>query len=99
MTSHTLVTQGRQVLNARRVWHPARLKLTRFVSVVCTVAVSMAEKAFARCLFFFFFLFAFIFSSCYIMLCRKKGEKNVALEKARLLIIVVDVLPGKVRGA
>jgi hypothetical protein len=47
----TLVTQGRQLLNGRRVWHPARvmlLLLTRFVSVVYTVAVPMAETAFAR---------------------------------------------------
>lgn len=47
----TLVTQGRQLLNGRRVWHSARvvlMLLTRFVSVVCTGAVSMAETAFAR---------------------------------------------------
>jgi hypothetical protein len=47
----TLITQGRQLLNGRRVWHPARvmlLLLTRFVSVVYTVAVPMAETAFAR---------------------------------------------------
>jgi hypothetical protein len=47
----TLVTQRRQLLNGRRVWHPARvmlLLLTRFVSVVYTVAVPMAETAFAR---------------------------------------------------
>jgi ureidoglycolate hydrolase len=47
----TLVTQGRQLLNGRRVWHPARvvlMLLTRFVSVVYTGAVSKAETAFAR---------------------------------------------------
>lgn len=50
----TSVTQRRQLLNPRRVWHSARVKirlLTRFVSVVYTVAVLMAETAFARSYF------------------------------------------------
>ena len=50
----TSVTQRRQLLNPRRVWHSARVKirlLTRFVSVVYTVAVLMAETAFARSCF------------------------------------------------
>jgi hypothetical protein len=50
----TLVTQRRQLLNGRRVWHSGRvvlMLLTRFVSVVYTGAVSMAETAFARSCF------------------------------------------------
>lgn len=86
----TSVTQRRQLLNPRRVWHSARVKirlLTRFVSVVYTVAVLMADTAFARS----YFLWIRVDKSCnagiryHVFVVSKKEWSRI---RAQLLLLL-----------